>query len=275
MELPVRLPSEPPDALYEQPEWIAGVERICDALQAIIDDPAIPEFKQCGELPQSFFERLQSALDDYDALIDFALAFDGSGARIQCKKGCANCCIDLVRGVTTPEVVNIYHHVRGWPDAREIFEYHRDSAVMFMEILESKLEPGEQSFGADDPRLIEAHVEYNRRQRPCGFLDTESGCCRIYRVRPLACRYFFSFDAPEKCTPTHEDYLSRNTRTIHLPEAVHQRLLEIGRRFGFPTLSYLSGGFCGFAAEIMHTRPIRVADDENAARRSDGTGAAD
>ena len=77
-------------------------------------------------------------------------------------------------------------------------------------------------------------------------------------VRPIACRYFFSFDPPEMCTPSHEKYLERATRTMHLPEEIHGMLLEVGHRLGFRPLNYLSGAFCGFAAEVMRSRPIKV-----------------
>ena len=106
---------------------------------------------------------------------------------------------------------------------------------------------------------VEAHVEFNARNRPCGFLDQASGCCRIYPVRPIACRYFFSLDPPEMCTPTHEMYLKRRTRTVHLPEEMHELLMKVGHRLGFRPLNYLSGAFCGFTAEVMHSRQVRVS----------------
>jgi len=227
-------------------------------LQALLALPGLERFRESHELPAAFFEHLNAGLACYDRLIGFATRFDGSEREIQCTKGCCNCCIDLVRGIFTVEIVNIYHHVRAWPDVREIFEYHRESAERFMDILASRLRPGETSFGGLDPRIVEAHIEYNRLKRPCGFLDTRNGCCRIYPVRPIACRYFFSLDPPETCTPSHERYLRRRTRTVHLPEEVHRLLREVGHRLGFRPLNYLSGAFCGFAAEVMRSRPIKV-----------------
>ena len=137
------------------------------------------------EMPAAFFEHFNAALAAYDRLIDFVLDHTGTTPKIRCRKGCANCCIDLVRGINTPAIINIYHHVRQWPDARQHFLYLRDSAEMFMNILYSKLKPGEQGFGGEDPRLKEAHVEYNQKNRPCGFLDQQTGCCKIYSQMPL------------------------------------------------------------------------------------------
>jgi|GEM_PF-1219338 len=230
-------------------------------LELVRDLPRLDRFRQTHELPQAFFEHFDAFLEAYDRLIDYVLAYDGDNERIQCKKGCANCCIDLVRGLTTPEIINIYRFVREWPDAREVFNYHRESAELFMRIVASQLEPGEPPPSGRDPRIAQAHVEFNRQNRPCGFLDQATGCCRIYPVRPIACRYFFSFDEPRTCSPLHVLYLKRRTRTIHLPESIHALLREIDHAFGFRPLNYLSGGFCQFAAEVMHTRPVRVTND--------------
>lgn len=262
MQLPLLNPASEeasrPEPAADQPEYREQIAEMTRQLEALLTVPGLERFAQTHELPGAFFMHLNAALACYDRLIRFATRFDGSDRDIQCRKGCCNCCIDLVRGIFTAEVVNIYHHVRSWPDVRQIFEYHRESAERFMEILASKLRPGETSFGGLDPRVVEAHVEYNRLKRPCGFLDTRTGCCRIYPVRPIACRYFFSRDPPETCTPSHELYLRRRTRTVHLPEEIHRLLMEVGHRLGFRPLNYLAGAFCGFAAEVMHSRPIRV-----------------
>ena len=251
-------PKPPIGPVELQPFFIEQIARMGEHLDAVCRLDDLGRFRASRQLPAAFFEQFNAALASYDRLIDFVLTFTGVDQRVQCKKGCCNCCIDLVRGINTPEIMNVYHYVRGWSDVRQIFEYHRESAAIFMSILESKLRPGEASFGGDDPRVEEAQIEYNRRKRPCGFLDRLTGCCRVYPVRPIACRYFFSLDPPETCTPSHPKYLQRDTRTVHLPPEIHERIAAIGRRLGFRPLNYLSGAFCGFAAEVMQSRPIQV-----------------
>ena len=256
--------SEPPaEPVESHPTFVAQVAEMKQHLEATRDTPNIDQFKDTAAMPAAFFAHWNAFLAVYDRLVDFVLAHTGTDEKMHCKKGCANCCIDLVRGVNTAETVNIYHHVRAWPDVKQIFEYHRDSAEMFMETLMSKLNEGELAFGGDDPRVKESHVEYNQKNRPCGFLDQETGCCRIYPVRPIACRYFFSLSPPETCTPSHPLYLQRDTRLIQLPQEIHDLITQIGQKLGFRPLNYLSGAFCGFAAEIMKTRPIKVIDAES------------
>ena len=232
-------------------------EMVCE-LEAVRDLPGLNRFRQTHELPRAFFAHFNAFLGAYDRLIDFALAHSGDDRRIFCKKGCSNCCIDLVRGITTAEIVNIYHHVRLWPDCKQLFEYHRDSAERFSYILLELAGAGAPPPDGRDPRVAEAHMRFNLLKRPCGFLDQATGCCRIYPVRPVACRYFFSLDPPETCTPSHAQYFRRRTRTVHLPEEIHALLRQIDHGFGFRPLNYLSGAFCQFTAEIMRLKPISV-----------------
>lgn len=251
-------PTFSPEPAEREKEYRACVDEMRGHLEKVRDLPELPAFRETKSLPQAFFTHFNAALAAYDRLIDFALDFDGSDKQIKCSKGCANCCIDLVRGMTTPEIINIYHHVRPWPDAKQIFEYHRESAETFSMMLAAKVNPGESDISGRDDRVAEAHIEYNRLNRPCGFLDQETGCCRIYPVRPLACRYFFSISPPETCSPLHVLYLDRKTRTVHLPEEIHALIREIDHRFGFRPLNFLSGAFCQFAAEVMRIKMINV-----------------
>lgn len=259
MSIPLPLGPHP---AQREAYFVEQIEQMKRHLTAVRDLPALETFRATAALPASFFEHFNAFLACFDRLIDFVLGYDGTDRHVRCTKGCSNCCIDLVRGITTPEIINIYHHVRTWPDAKKLFEYHRESAETFMEILLGKITPGEPPPRGDDDRVEQAHREYNLRNRPCGFLDQQTGCCRIYPVRPIACRYFFSLDPPETCTPSHPRYFHRDTRTVHLPPEIHLLLREIGKRFGFVTLNYLSGGFCAFTAEIMRIRPIRVVPDD-------------
>lgn len=234
------------------------IEEMARHLQAAGEAPALERLRESATLPAAFLRHFNAALACYDRIITLALRFDGSDRKVLCQRGCSNCCIDLVRGVTVPEIVNIYHHVRSWPDVDDLFERHRQSAEIFTRILSSLVDPVQRSaLTGDDPRIALAHIDYNRRNRPCGFLDQEAGSCRIYPVRPAACRYFFSFDPPETCSPLHSRYLDRCIRTIPLSEETHALLRRIEMQLGIRLVNFLSGAFCQFAADVMGTRPIR------------------
>lgn len=249
-----------PEPAEQEEFYRACVAEMSEHLTKVRDLPGLAEFRTTKSLPRAFFTHFNAFLAIYDRMIDSVMKFSGDDQRIRCTKGCANCCTDLVRGMTTPEIINIYHHVRTWPDVKALFEYHKESAELFVNILISKMQSDEGAPGGRDPRIAEAHIDFNRLNRRCAFLDVETGCCRIYPVRPLACRYFFSLDPPENCSPLHVLYLERKARTVHLPEEIHAIIREIDRKFGFRPLNYLSGAFCQFAAEVMRTKLIEVTD---------------
>lgn len=249
--------SPPPPGLDRNPRFTEQVAEMRRHLEAARDAPDLERLRESAALPAAFFSRFNAALACYDRTIGVALAHDGADAKVHCKRECSNCCIDLVRGITTPEIVNIYHHVRSWPDVKELFESHRSSAEIFTRILISKVEPGaREGLAGDDPRIALAHIEYNLLNRSCAFLDRETGNCRIYAVRPVACRYFFSFDPPETCSPRHDRYLDRRIRTIPLSDEAHTLLCQIEGRLGFRLVNFLSGAFCQFTADVIGTRPI-------------------
>lgn len=254
----IQPPAPQPEPAAGDDAWHTLVADMAQHLRTIRDMPELASFRQTHALPRAFFEHAAAFYDAVDRLIELALRASGDDTRIHCAKGCANCCIDLVRGITALEIIHIYHHVRPWSDCKQLFEYHRDSAEQFSYILLECGGPGDVPATGDDPRIAEAHMRYNTLRRPCGFLDQQTGTCRIYPVRPLACRYFFSLDPPETCTPTHERYFQRRIRTVHLPPDIHQLLREIESALGFRPLNYLSGAFCEFTAATMHIEPIRV-----------------
>ena len=253
----IQPPERKPEPAAETPEYQRLVAAMRSHLETVRDLPELPKFRETRKLPQAFFEHFNAFLACYDELIEQVLVHTGDGKRIQCTAGCANCCIDLVRGLTTPEMINIYHHVRPWPDAKQLFEYHRESAETFSHMLLKRMMPGQPPTG-DDDSVAEAHMEYNQLRRPCGFLDQEKGMCRIYPVRPIACRYFFSFDPPETCTPTHPQYFNRAVRLVHMPAEIDALLREVQKAFGFGVLNYLSGAFCEFTAQVMRIKLIEV-----------------
>lgn len=254
-------PAPQPEPASSEAFYIEAVEQMKRHLRALLALEGLDRFLETKKLPQAFFDHWNGFLAEYDRLIDRVLENDPPEKAIACKKGCSNCCIDLVRGVNTAEIINIYNHVRRWDDCKQLFEYHRESAEIFANLLMEKTGEGEAPPDGRDPRVAEAHVAFNQLNRPCGFLDQASGCCRIYPVRPLACRYFFSVDPPETCSPLHVLYLKRRTRMVHLPEEIHALIRDVDHAFGFRPLNYLSGAFCDFTAGKMRLKVIEVTGD--------------
>jgi hypothetical protein len=95
---------------------------------------------------------------------------------VACRAGCDHCCHQVV-GVSTPEALAIYDHLRA---TRSPAELERLKAHVEM------LHERSRGLSAAE-RLSPEH--------PCVFL--ESGRCSIYEIRPLACRGVNSLDAAD------------------------------------------------------------------------------
>lgn len=130
--------------------------------------------------------------------------------------------------------------------------------LTFQRLLAEEMRADPQPLEPDDPRITRAHLQYNRLQRPCAFLDQAHGACRIYPVRPLVCRYFFNLSPAEWCTPDHASYLDRETRCIDPYKAVKECLNAVNRRLGVRVLNFLSGAFVSIAGEVMEGRPLKL-----------------
>jgi Fe-S-cluster containining protein len=215
----------------------------------------LESFAATRSLPAACFSLWDEALTAYDAYVEHIV--DAEGWEVTCRRGCAACCQhELARGVTTLEALAIYRQVHGWRDIDALYQQCATNSASFQTLLMKQMRRDARPLEPDDPRLVEAHLEYNRLERACPFLDQAEGACRIYPVRPLVCRFFFNLSPAAWCTPTHPNYLRRETRGIDAHRAVKQRMQEIDRRLGIRTLNFLAGAFVSIAADVMDGKPI-------------------
>ncbi|HLV65098.1 MAG TPA: YkgJ family cysteine cluster protein [Polyangiaceae bacterium] len=130
----------------------------------------------CGEPSAAgAVELARTAMAATSRLIDglFARAPKGS---VACKAGCDHCCHQVV-GVTTPEALAIFAHLKETRSEDELARLTRHVVAL------------------DDVSRGLSSAERFSPDHPCVFLD--AGRCTIYEVRPLACRGMNSLDAGE------------------------------------------------------------------------------
>jgi Fe-S-cluster containining protein len=220
----------------------------------------LESFAETGALPGRVFDEFSAALECYDRFIAYIL--EAEGLHATCDKGCSSCCgHELARGVTTLEAIHIYRHVRPWRDVGAVYEGCGENSVAFQRLLAEAIRADPGPLGPDDPRIVEAHLKYNRLRRPCPFLDPHAGACRIYPVRPFVCRHFFSLSPAEWCDPGHGSYLDRDTRCIEPYTRIKECIEAIDRRFGIRILNFLSGAFVTIAGDVMGARPVVTVRD--------------
>jgi Fe-S-cluster containining protein len=250
---PARGQTDPGD----DPAAVAEMAAMADALRAMLALPGLEEFRTTRTLPAEFFSHWAAALAAYDRYVAHLLATDGRP--VTCQAGCATCCRhELARGVTGVELLAIYRHVRPWSDIGALYEAAGENAVAFQRVLHAEVKQTGEPLVAEDPRVFQAHLAYNRLERPCAFLDDAAGLCRIYPVRPLVCRWFHNRSPAAWCAPDHPDYLARDALGIDPDREVNDLIADLDRRLGLSLVNYLAGAFVQLGGDVLGGAPVRV-----------------
>ncbi|WP_213412108.1 YkgJ family cysteine cluster protein [Xylanibacillus composti] len=133
------------------------------------------------------YQRLLEVVDEEIATIEQQTQLAPS-----CRKGCAHCCYYPI--VITPlEAKLIIAYVDVLPErdkervAGHLQQYFRQYRSQLRELREQSYEE------ADDKRL------YKSLHLPCPMLDTQSGSCLAYAVRPIPCRTYLNYSDPRVC----------------------------------------------------------------------------
>jgi Fe-S-cluster containining protein len=227
--------------------------RRMDAILALQD---LESFCKTRALPQNLLEHFRAAMESYDRFIDHVVSAEEW--EITCGKGCSACCRhELARGVTALEAISIYHFVRPWKDIDQIYENSGQNFICFQKVLLEIIRQDNRPLAPNDARIVEAHLQYNRLRRPCAFLDLHEGKCRIYPVRPIVCRHFFSLSTADWCDPDHAFYLERDVRCMDPYREVKKKMNTINQRLGVRAPDYLSGMFVAIAGDVMEGDTLR------------------
>ena len=200
---PNRRPSRPPSGRPRRvPEVLRPVPRPGSdwSLGGLIDRLEARVVAESAELPGVPVERwLYRAVDAWAAAIDAELHRPSPSNRLAvlpepvCKSGCDHCCYQHV-AVTNVEAAILDDHIRRLPDEEAIALRGAilDEAERTARLLDEAPTPENQ------------RETLARLRRPCPLLDTATGRCRVYEVRPINCRRENSLDA-EVCRRYRHD----------------------------------------------------------------------
>lgn len=134
-----------------------------------------------------------------------------------CQKGCCHCCY-LLATISFADGILLAEHIfdnEDWKKWVDILAKHASTCCY-----EGMTQPN-----------------YFEKQIPCAFLDTENKLCKIYDIRPAACRYHYSADAPEKCSvEAPRDVTFALLNLVHFEEPIWQISMQItkGQPIGGP-----------------------------------------
>jgi hypothetical protein len=124
-----------------------------------------------------------------------------------CRRGCHFCCYEAVT-VSEVEAAALARHVHELPQGEK-------------NTLIARLE----QYAAVVTEVGEVLMPKNRM--PCAFLDTESGACTVYSIRPFMCRGLTSYDVAPCQTPDQHyqvDYIRYNAYVAAFVGASHSDL---------------------------------------------------
>jgi Fe-S-cluster containining protein len=170
-----------------------------------------PEFKKS-------WSEILSLIDRYKKEI-----VDASVIKLSCKKGCTACCLHWVEDVNSFEAEIMAEYLKEHHPGKVcciVTQCGKDEKTLrdLNEIVESKLAAAHSDPSAatiDPVDLLLA--SFYRLRSPCPLLD--NGLCLAYPVRPLTCRMYVSFSAPERCDPAYIDKDEIPTYLFDLEEA--------------------------------------------------------
>jgi len=109
---------------------------------------------------------------------------------ISCTRGCIGCCHQLVL-IDLIEAFAIADHVL-------------KKGFVTRALLQTLLDHAEMQNDGTRGKWFESAT-------PCAFLDPETKDCRVYDVRPMACRMYYVISPPENCWPGAKDTNVKST----------------------------------------------------------------
>jgi Fe-S-cluster containining protein len=152
-------------------------------------------------LPMAFRIHLQRVLELFDESLRFALGqLRDAGFTVRCQTGCHYCCYQMPTGVSSPELILIYHGMQQSGVASRFFRRCLEAEELWVEVCHRHARRGTTQ-NACLPAIEALSKSYGGFEQPCPFL--EASLCQIYPFRPLACRMHFSLSPPSWCRPSH------------------------------------------------------------------------
>jgi Fe-S-cluster containining protein len=165
------------------------------------------------------------------------------------------------------ELLAIYARAHALPAYEALHNAACDSTDLLFEDVK-KVVPDATTLRSDDRRFQKALLAYRTRARPCVFLDTDSGTCRIYEMRPIPCRMHFSVTDPQLCWPGHPKARKARTPNLPPPDSIVTTMKEVARRAGLEHLSpVLFQGLIQLGKDVLDMQPLPEAAPRTQLRR--------
>jgi Fe-S-cluster containining protein len=170
--------------------------------------------------------------------IDIAVTRIAERAKATCRIGCNYCCYQLVP-LTSLEAAGIITFVLD----NELLKEELRELCLTLETQATFIERYEVG-DFEHPDWFEhfqkLRTDYWDLHMPCAFLDRSKGTCRIYPVRPIACRTYMVQSDPALCHPSYKGDVAmiqvRDEDGGDIDTWAAERLTETMSRAGAPII---------------------------------------
>ncbi len=235
---------------------IAGYQRkIAGYIHDMSRLEGLGQLRSRHSLPLRLLKTFQKVMDLYDASTRYFLGrLHHRGITVQCRSHCIYCCFNMPSGLSTMELIYIYHGSSLSGFGPRLFRRCLEAQERWSELCRANCQsnPSENTPPLSKEAILKS---YQGLAAPCPFLQGTS--CVIYRYRPLACRMHFSLSPPSWCNPSHfqNDYAIRFN--AEPGECVQDALDVLDDCFHLNISDIMVCGLLELTVNVMEFEPIQ------------------
>lgn len=209
----------------------------------------LDELAATGRLPGAFRARMGKVMELFDESVRAARRrLREVGFTVQCQLGCPYCCYQIPTGVSSAELIFIYHGMQQSGAASKLFRRCLEVEELRAELCRRRAADATRKGALHDQ--VEALSEsYGRLEQPCPFLA--ANLCQIYPFRPLACRMHFSLSPPPWCRPSHFQHPYALSLNLEPGKCVIDALEKLEDRFQLNLSGVMICGLLELIVNVM------------------------
>lgn len=208
-----------------------------------------------GCLPKLFLSHLQKIMELFDESSRLSLGqLRDAGFTAQCRMGCHHCCYQMPTGLSTVELIYIYHGMQQSGAASRFFRRCLEAEELWVEVFHRQACKGTGQ-NACEETIASLSTAYCGFEQPCPFL--KENLCQIYPYRPLACRMHFSLSPPPWCRPSHFQNPYALRLNLEPGKCVFDALEKLEDRFQLDFSDVMICGLLELTVNVMRFERIR------------------
>jgi len=217
----------------------------------------LSRFRTERSLPFGVIKHFRRVMDLFDESTQYLLGqLRHRGIIVQCKPDCSYCCFNMPYGLSTLELIWVYHGSSLTGKSSRLFRRLLEVEELWEELRRRR--SGKEDHDTSHPSAWEREEllkSYQKLCQPCPFLQESS--CLVYRYRPIACRMHFSLSPSYWCNPRHFQHDHAVRFNLEPGDCVQDAFEQIDERFGLNISHTMICGLLELTVNIMQFEPIR------------------